>query len=72
MKCPECGKDFEKKRPWQKYDDPACAQKKRNRRRVKRIKKLLKQAALDARMDDDPFFDDPANFFSNGYSPAED
>ena len=48
MKCPECGKDFEKKRPWQKFDTPACGQKRRNRHRTKRVRKALRQLAAVA------------------------
>jgi len=42
MKCPECGEEFEKKRPWQRFDKPECAQKQRNKRRTKRVKKALR------------------------------
>jgi len=43
MKCPECGAEFGKQRPWQRYDKPECAQRQRNRRRAKRVKKALRQ-----------------------------
>jgi len=46
MKCPECGTEFLKKRPWQRYDKPECAQKQRSRRRTKKVRKALRH--LDA------------------------
>lgn len=44
MKCPECKKDFEKTRPWQRYCSDPCGQRQRNKRRAKRVKKALQMA----------------------------
>ncbi len=42
-KCMECGELFEKRRRWQKCCQEACAQKQRNRRRAKKVKKALRE-----------------------------
>jgi hypothetical protein len=43
MKCPECGKECEKTRPWKRFCSTACGQAQRNRRRHRRVKKALAQ-----------------------------
>lgn len=41
MKC-VCGKEFEPKRPWQRYHAKGCGDKVRQERRKKRVRKALR------------------------------
>jgi hypothetical protein len=44
MKCPECKREFDKERPWQRYCSAKCGERQRYKRRARRVRKALAMA----------------------------